>query len=459
MECEVPMTIALSFLVFGFLISVLTTPWVIRIAHQGIGMDAPTEGRKNQEKPVPRLGGMPIMLALSLALILILLQEQDKASDWFPILVGSVLMYALGLCDDIKPIGAKKKLIGQIAIASLVYSLGLSIDKFSIPQIGQIELGGWSAPVTIFWLIAIPNIVNLIDGFDGLAGGLGLFMALTMGVVGYHSQHLALTWFSFTLAGTLLGFLVYNFPPAKIYLGDGGAYLIGFVIGSLSISSAHKGSVAAGLVVTVVGLGLPILDTSFALLRRAFRGFPLFHADDDHFHHRLERLGFSKGRILLGLYSICAVLSVIGLMVVWNQDPTIPLVVGLGVFFLLALAVIRHFHRVKTWGDAHRKVARVLSRRAENRYALLQAKVLVIEIERCDSAEEFWAVFNDTMRRVGFVEEGEVLDEIRIEIKHNGTKPWVLHAPRREGTAVEWKRIAEVFRPVFVSARDKWKRQ
>ena len=425
------MTIALSFLVFGFLITVLTTPWVIRIAHQGIGLDAPTEGRKKQTVPIPRLGGMPIMLALSLALILILIKQQTPSADWFPILVGSVMMYSLGLCDDIKSIGARKKLIGQILTATIVYNLGLRIEN-----IGTYELGAWSGVVTVFWLIAIPNIVNLIDGFDGLAGGLGLFMAVTLGIVGYDSHQFELMWFAFALAGSLLGFLVYNFPPAKIYLGDGGAYLIGFIIASLSITNAQKGSVAAALVVTIVGLGLPILDTSFALLRRAFRGFPLFHADDDHFHHRLERLGFSKGRILLGLYSICAVLSVIGLMVRWNQSSTIPIVVGIGVFFLLAYGVVRHFHRVKTWDDAHRKVKRVLSRRAEIHYALLQSKVLALELERCESGEEFWAVFEDTMRRVGFVEEGEIDDEVRIEIKPNGGKPWVIFAPRADGTPI-----------------------
>ncbi|MEK0450655.1 MAG: hypothetical protein RL088_2923 [Verrucomicrobiota bacterium] len=216
-------TTALAFLVFGFLITVLTTPWVIRVAHQGIGLDAPTEARKKQEVPIPRLGGMPIMLSLSLALVLILFKQPARSGDWFPILVGGVLMYTLGLCDDIKPIGARKKLIGQILAAVVVHSLGLSIERFSLPHVGQIELGAWSGVVTVFWLIAIPNIVNLIDGFDGLAGGLGLFMALTMGVVGYHAQHFGLTWFAFAMAGSLLGFLVYNFPPAKIYLGDGGA--------------------------------------------------------------------------------------------------------------------------------------------------------------------------------------------------------------------------------------------
>ena len=126
--------------------------------------------------------------------------------------------------------------------------------------------------MTIFWLIAVPNIVNLIDGFDGLAGGLGVFLAVTLGIVGIHNEQLAVAWYAFTMAGALLGFLVFNFPPAKIFLGDGGAYLIGYCIAALSMESANKGSVAAVLLLTIVALGLPILDTTLAMLRRAVRG-------------------------------------------------------------------------------------------------------------------------------------------------------------------------------------------
>jgi UDP-GlcNAc:undecaprenyl-phosphate GlcNAc-1-phosphate transferase len=115
-------------------------------------------------------------------------------------------MYGLGIWDDVKPLGAKRKLIGQIAIAALANWLGLSIEKFSLPGYGEGNLGGWSGPVTIFWLISIPNIVNLIDGFDGLAGGLGFFMAMTLGIVGFLTEHYAVTWFAFTMAGALLGF-------------------------------------------------------------------------------------------------------------------------------------------------------------------------------------------------------------------------------------------------------------
>jgi UDP-GlcNAc:undecaprenyl-phosphate GlcNAc-1-phosphate transferase len=454
------MSTAVFFLVFGFLVSVILTPCVIRLAHAGVGLDAPDESRKTQTSPIPRLGGMPLMFALSLGLIIILLRQPAGAAEWFPVLVGTALMYSLGLWDDVSRLGAKRKLVGQIAIATLVHSLGLSIEKFSIPHYGEIDLGGWSGPVTVFWLIAIPNIVNLIDGFDGLAGGLGMFMALTLGTVGFVTEHYAVTWFAFTMAGALLGFLVFNFPPAKIYLGDGGAYLIGFVIAALSMSSSHKGSIAAVLLVTVIGLGLPILDTTFALFRRAVRGFPVFQADGEHFHHRLQEFGFSKRRILLGLYGVCVVLSLLGLMVFWQQgeDRTVTVAIGAGVLFLLALGAVRHFHRVHSWRDAHRTVKHVLSRRQAVHYALLQAKILQLEIERCQSGEEFWTIFNDTLRRVGFCGEGERDECARVEVRHNGSKPWVLYAPIEEGSRAEWQRIAECFRPAYARAFEKWGR-
>ena len=450
------MTNILLFLTFGFLVSVILTPWMIRLAHGGVGMDAPDEGRIKQAVPIPRFGGIPLMFSLVLGVMLILWLQPMRSFEWFPIMIGLSLMFGLGLWDDIKPLGAKKKLLGQIAIASIVTSLGLEIEKFSLPNYGTIELGGWSALVTVIWLITIPNIVNLIDGFDGLAGGLGLFMSVTLGLVGFYSGHFGLAWFAFTLAGALMGFLIFNFPPARIYLGDGGAYLIGFTIAVLSVSSSHKGSVAAALLVTVVGLGLPILDTSFALARRALRGFPLFHADDEHVHHRLEKMGMSKRRILFGLYGICVLLSMIGLTIFWNKGGTLPIAIGLGMLFLMVLGVVRHFLRVRSWQDAHRQMKRVLSRRQAVQYTVLQAKLLVLEVERCGAGQEFWRIFDQTMRRVGFVEPNETENQIVIQLRQNGAKPLLLHASLDESTVPEWQRIVECFRPAFAKALAKW---
>jgi UDP-GlcNAc:undecaprenyl-phosphate GlcNAc-1-phosphate transferase len=375
---------------------------------------------------------------------------------WFPILLGSLLMYGLGLWDDLKPLGARKKLVGQIAIASLVYYMGLSIDRVSYPGgAWSVELGAWSIPVTIFWLIAVPNIVNLIDGCDGLAAGLAVFMAVTLGIVGLHNEQLAVAWFAFTMAGAALGFLVFNFPPARIFLGDGGAYLIGFTIAALSLISSNKGSVAAVLLVTIIALGVPILDTSFALVRRAVRGVPIFRADREHIHHRLESLGFSKRRIVLSIYGVCVVLSLLGLSIVWTQAKTLP--IGIAFLFLLAVGVLRYFHYVRSWDDFRQKLDRILGERREMQYALMQAQLLEMEIDRCRDGEEFWLIFHDSLRRVGFVEASESEEVIAIHIRYNGTMPWILYAPRGRGSSHEWHRIAECFRPVYVKARAKWR--
>lgn len=449
------MIYALLFLAFGFLISVLCTPWIIRLSRAGIGLDHANEPRKKHSIPIPRLGGIPLMLAMSLSLVLILALRGEASGQWFAILLGSALMYGLGLWDDLRPLGARVKLLGQLATACVVYGLGLNIEKFSYPGAsGIIELGGWSLPVTVFWLIAVPNIVNLIDGFDGLAGGLGLCMAVTLGIVGLHNEQIAVACYAFTMAGALLGFLVFNFPPAKIYLGDGGAYLIGFTIAALSLTSSNKGSVAAVLFVTLVALGVPILDTTFALLRRGLRGYPLFRADDEHFHHRLERFGFSKRRILLGLYGICVVLSLVGLSIIWSQGRTLP--IGICLLFILVLFILRYFHVVSTWDDFRQKFERVLGHRREVQYALLQAQVLELELERCRDAGEFWAVFELAMSRVGFVEENELPDAARLEVHRQGDICFTLHAPRHKGTHREWLRMAECFRPIYVKALQKW---
>ena len=446
---------ALLFFGFGFFVALLCTPWAIRLGARGIGLDHANETRKKQEAPIPRLGGLPIMLAVSLGLAVILSVHPAHGAKWMPVLVGSALMYGLGFWDDIRPLGARKKLLGQLATACLVYSMGLGIYKFSWPgAAGSIDLGPWSLPVTVLWLIAVPNIVNLIDGFDGLAGGLGLCMSATLGIVALHNDQGGVACYAFTMTGALLGFLIFNFPPAKIYLGDGGAYLIGFTIAALSLTSSNKGSVAKVLFVTFIALGVPILDTTFAVLRRGLRGYPIFHADDEHFHHRLEKLGFSKTRILLGIYGVCLVLSLAGLSSIWSSGNTLP--VGIGVLFLLVLFVLRYFHLLKSWKDVRRKIDRLLGRRRVVQYALAQAQVLELEVERCPTAQEFWAVFEHTIRRVGFVDAGEVENEVILDIRYNGSTPWRLHAPRAKGTTVEWQRIAECFRPIYAKAQEKW---
>jgi UDP-GlcNAc:undecaprenyl-phosphate GlcNAc-1-phosphate transferase len=443
------------FFVVGWIVSVFFIPWMFKVSRRGIGLDDPNETRKRQETPVSRLGGLPIVISLIAGMTINWWTDPKPSVDWGPLLVGSILMYGLGLWDDLRPLGARKKLIGQIVAASVVYFMGLSIDRMTYPGARwSVELGQWSYFVTVFWLIAVPNLVNLIDGFDGLAGGLGLVMSMTLGMVAIHNEQLEVAGYAFTMAGALLGFLVFNFPPAKIYLGDGGAYLIGFTIAALSLSSSNKASVAAVLLVTIVALGIPILDTTFALLRRALRGYPIFHADDEHFHHRLQKLGLTKERILIAFYGIAVVFSLLGLSIIWSQGRSLP--IAISAVFVLAIFALRFFHQIGTWDDLRRKADRVFGRRRQVRYALLQAQLLELELDRCTSEDEFWNIFNTVLNRVGFSEGGDAPDDLEIRVKYNGASPWTLRAPIAKGSEHEWQRLAECFRPVYARAKAKW---
>jgi len=443
------------FFVLGWIVSVFFIPWMFKVSRRGIGLDDPNETRKRQDTSVSRLGGSAIALSLLAGMTVNWWTDPKPSVDWAPLLVGSLLMYGLGLWDDLKPLGARKKLLGQIIAASVVYFMGLSIDKVTYPGARwSVELGQWSYFVTVFWLIAVPNLVNLIDGIDGLAGGLGLVMSMTLGLVAIHNSQLEVAGYAFTMAGALLGFLVFNFPPAKIYLGDGGAYLIGFTIAALSLSSSNKASVAAVMLVTIVALGIPILDTTFALLRRAVRGYPIFHADDEHFHHRLQNLGLNKERILLAFYSIAVVFSLLGLSIIWSQGRSLP--IAISAVFVLAIFALRFFHHIGTWEDLRRKADRVFRRRHQVRYALLQAQLLELELDRCSTPEEFWQIFDNTLRRVGFSDQGQESGYFEISVKYNGATPWTLRAPVAQGNQSEWQRLAECFRPVYARAKAKW---
>jgi len=172
----------------------------------------------------------------------------------------------------------------------------------------------------------------------------------------------------------------------------------------------------------------------------------------------LENLGFSKRRIVLAMYGVCVVLSMVGLSIIWSQGRTIP--IAIGVVFLLAIFAIKYLQYVKTFSDIGAQVERVLGRRRTVQYALLQAQLMDMEIERCEDADEFWEIFSDALSRVGFIEDATGLPDkyIPVHVKYNGSKPWTLLAPEGAGTVGELQRLAECFRPVYIKATAKWSR-
>ena len=388
----------LGFFGVAGVMSAVVTMFILK-TQQGIGMDKPDARRKLHERPVSRLGGAAIFSALLTGMLLALQTEGIAWQRWWPVMLCNTLIFGVGFLDDLKALGARTKLIGQVGTAIILYSLGVSFDVLSNPfGEGSINLGWLSLPLTLLWLVAIPNIVNLIDGMDGLATGFGLFISLTLAFVGYISIQPDVVYASIVMAGALGGFLIFNFPPAKIFLGDGGAYLIGFFVASVSLLSSNKGSIIAGLLVMLVALGVPILDTLFAIIRRAVRGVPIFKADAEHIHHRLILLGYSKQQALIALYGVCLALSLVGISILLTKGLALP--VAGAVLFVLAMVAARYLGYIRTWKGMRRQMNEAIERRKEIEYVNAHARLLEMELEKCTTPEDFAPMLHHSLARI-----------------------------------------------------------
>ena len=419
-----------------------------------IGLDAPDGRRKHHEKPIPRLGGAPIFAALVVGCALMLFLGRIRMEEYAALMLCNTLIFSVGFFDDLKALGARVKLVGQVGVALILYSLGVSIDMLSNPfGQGALDLGWWSLPITLFWLVAIPNVINLIDGMDGLAGGFGLFLSLTLAFVGYAGGHAEVMLVAVLMAGALTGFLFFNFPPARIFLGDGGAYLIGFFVASVSLKSSQKGSVIAALLVIVIALGVPILDTFFAILRRSIRGVPIFSADAEHIHHRLILLGYSKGRALVAMYSVCLVLSLVGISILLTKGVALP--VAGAVLFLLAIGAARYLGYVKSWSRLRQQITEALERRRRLEHIRVHARVLEFDIEKCASLEEFSELLGHRFRWIGFKTASSAHTQPVLLPMKNGVKV-VLHCPVDDGLETDWFNRADAFSSLFERSIERW---
>lgn len=418
------------------------------------GVDVPDKKRKHHEQTVSRVGGLPIFLTLSIGFVFMAWKFPLFLENWWPIILTNCLIFAVGFFDDLRPLGAKVKLLGQVGVACIIYALGISIDVLTNP-IGDyyIDLGWWSFPVTVFWLVAIPNIVNLIDGMDGLATGFGMFLCITLAIVGHYALNPEAVTISIIMGGALTGFLIFNFPPARIFLGDGGAYLIGFFIASVSLFTSHKGTIMAALLVVIIALGVPILDTLFAIIRRAIRGIPIFRADAEHIHHRLLHIGFSKARALVAIYSVCLVLSLIGVSIFWSRGMSLP-IAGTALV-LMGLWAARYLGYVKSWNGLKGQLQQAMARRREMQYASAYGRVLEWEAERCNTAEEFLPLVHLGLERLGF-KTSETHGFIPVEISLSNAHICVLYMPDEKETHEIWLAKADTLAPGLSLAAERW---
>jgi len=277
---------------FSFGSSTLLTPLVILWCRKKKIFDQPGH-RKIHTRPTPRLGGISIFVAFWIGLVSVFWLGDKIPSELFFVFFGSLVIFAMGLFDDLRTSDWRLKLLVQIWGGSILVAGGLAIKVLYVPFAGAWNLGFWSLPVTLLWVVIITNSINLIDGLDGLAGGVSLIVALTLFLAGHLLQLPLLTNFSLCLAGALAGFFPFNYFPARIFMGDSGSLVVGFLFASLGLLFPIKGFTATALFIPLLTLGVPLVEAASTFIRRTKGGQPWHAADQKHLFHRLLELGLS----------------------------------------------------------------------------------------------------------------------------------------------------------------------
>lgn len=299
--------------IFAFIIAVaiayFSTPQVKKFAIEAGALDTPDE-RKVHSKPTPRMGGLAIYFAVIIAIFV----SMKINSQILGIVAGGTVMLLIGIIDDLKQLSAKIKLMGQIIAALVLVAFDIRIEWITNPFGPMLYLDYLSIPVTILWVVAVTNTVNLIDGLDGLAAGVSSIAAITICIVALQQDLWAVAVLTAIIAGSALGFLFHNFNPAKIFMGDTGSLFLGYMLSAVSIMGAVKGAATIALFVPIVALGLPIMDTAFAIIRRYTNGVPIFRPDKGHLHHRLLAMGLTQKQVVLSMYLISGMLGFSAIM-------------------------------------------------------------------------------------------------------------------------------------------------
>ncbi len=336
----------LYFGIFG--LSLLLSFVLTRMVRRGAtarGWLWPAHDRHMHQTPLPRLGGVAIYLSFLISIAVAWIANRyfhefisaPSFGKVLTILIPGTLIFLLGIYDDIRSVGPYFKFAVQAVAAVILFAGGLKI--LAVPVLFGSHHFGWAIglPLTILWVLGITNAFNLIDGLDGLAAGSALFSTLVVFVVAVFSGSSLVSLLTIALAGSILGFLRFNFNPATIFLGDCGSLFIGFMLSALALEGAtQKAPTVIAVAIPVVSFGLPILETMISIFRRLISGKPVFTADREHIHHKLLQLGMSDRKVVIVLYAVSAVFALLSLFLLWPTGSTLGLVlavVGIGVWF------------------------------------------------------------------------------------------------------------------------------
>ena len=321
--------IAIAF-ILAFIVAFMATPYTIKIANKIGAVDIPKDKRRMHTKKMPKFGGPAVILGFLVSMVYLIIvmsiegslnlfTEQQYGRKLIGLLLGIVVIAITGIIDDIKTLKPWQELLGQTIAAIIVVSFGIQIEHLDIPFLYRIGLNDvFSTIVTILWIIGVTNAINLIDGLDGLSSGISLISCISLLIIFLmNDSPMIATVIVTAMSGALVGFLPYNFSPAKTFIGDAGSNFLGFMLAVVSILGVAKTYTAAVIVLPVIVLGLPIFDVIFAIIRRIAKGKSIkavFKPDKGHLHHRLVEKGFTQKQAVLILYGLSASLGMFAIV-------------------------------------------------------------------------------------------------------------------------------------------------
>ena len=347
------MTYGLTFFM-ALVVAAIATPVSMKLANKW-GAIAYPGGRHVHSKPIPRLGGVAIYAAFWISALIMPVWDEQMTG----LFLGSTLILGVGIWDDIRGMRPFVKLFWQIAAASVLLAFSFSMNSISLPFINDINfnnlgIGFVGLILMIFWVVGLMNTVNVSDGLDGLAAGICFLVALLLFWSANRIDQFPAAHLTLALAGALLGFLFFNFPPARVFMGDSGSMFLGYIIGGVSIMGLLKTATILGLVFPLLVLGMPVTDLTFAIIRRKLRGQSMATADRGHLHHRLLDAGLSQRAAVLLMYGISAcfgVAAVLGAKGQWIWALAMLLVV----FALLIIILMRRTAMLAVFNRRHSK--------------------------------------------------------------------------------------------------------
>lgn len=317
----------------AFILTFIQMPFTIKIAKKKGFLDVPKDERRVHKKPIPVGGGIAMVISVSILMVYFLPINKNLIMA----LIASLIIAISGLYDDKEGLSPKLKFLFQILAAVILIIGGMKIEFFTNPfdsHDALLILNILSIPVTIFWVCGITNTINLIDGLDGLASGVSMICAISMFFITYKMGRYDVSLVCALVAGACLGFLPFNFNPAKIFMGDTGALYLGFMLSYISISGFLKQAAILMIFVPVLILGVPVFDTAFAMVRRKLSGKPMVEADKGHLHHRLLKMGLNQRQTVVILYSISAIFGVLANLIS-RFHSSIALVISIGVLLII----------------------------------------------------------------------------------------------------------------------------